>query len=330
MAKWYRYHGYNFIAITDLNSPTPVEGLKALYDELETEKFLVMPGIEVNVEPRGKIFDSQGVGGNNKAMWDAWKKELPSYLDVPRSRAAEILDLQGKIIRSAGGIPMPTHPNLAWSWDHEDILKTDAKNIRHFEMRTGEPGMNDLGGGGKPSTEEMWDNILSTGRVMYGVAGDDSHHLDGDHGPTSFFAEGKPHVQAKALPGRTSIYVLAQKLEPKQILDAIDRGHFYSVEHFMSLPIVFESYVVDRTGIRLRLPRVNKDIGWSSHADGHQPGPNDAAYRTYFIGKGGEVLKVDESLTPSYNFTGSELYVRVRVHDSDGGIAWTQPVFLRK
>jgi hypothetical protein len=41
-------------------------------------------------------------------------------------------------------------------------------------------------------------------------------------------------------------------------------------------------------------------------------------------------LKVDESRSPSYRFKGNELYVRARVQDSDGGVAWTQPVFVRR
>ena len=56
---------------------------------------------------------------------------------------------------------------------------------------------------------------------------------------------------------------------------------------------------------------------------------NITAFRTYFIGKDGKVLKVDEAYNPSYKFKGNELYVRVRVEDSDGGVAWMQPVFLR-
>jgi hypothetical protein len=36
---------------------------------------------------------------------------------------------------------------------------------------------------------------------------------------------------------------------------------------------------------------------------------------------------VDESLNPSYLFTGTELYVRAKIVNSDGHIAWTQPVF---
>ena len=73
--------------------------------------------------------------------------------------------------------------------------------------------------------------------------------------------------------------------------------------------------------IRIRLSDRTRDLGWSL------PGANPQLYRTEFIGKDGKVLKVDETLRPSYNFTGQELYVRARITNSDGQMAWTQPVF---
>ena len=83
----------------------------------------------------------------------------------------------------------------------------------------------------------------------------------------------------------------------------------------------FESYEVTARRIRIDLSDQTHDLGWSL------PGANPELYRTEFIGKGGRVLKVDESLHPFYEFTGQELYVRARVTNSDGQIAWTEPIF---
>ena len=116
----------------------------------------------------------------------------------------------------------------------------------------------------------------------------------------------------------------AKELTPEAIIAAIDRGDFYAVKHHLTFPIQFEDYQVDKNGIQIVLPKIDKDVGWSL------PGHNNAAYRTFFIGKDGKVLKVDESLTPAYQFKGDELYVRARVECSDGAIAWTQPVFVEK
>lgn len=91
----------------------------------------------------------------------------------------------------------------------------------------------------------------------------------------------------------------------EEIIHAIENGDFYSVRHDATAPIEFNNYKVDNKGIRIELSDQATDIGWSL------PGKNPARYRTYFIGKGGAVLKKDESLNPSYEFQGNELYVRV-------------------
>jgi hypothetical protein len=174
-----------------------------------------------------------------------------------------------------------------------------------------EPGMNNLGGGGKPSTEQIWDEVLSTGRVMYGTAVDDSHHFfDFDYSRRA--------DERLSNPGKAWIMVRAAELSVRALIDAMHRGDFYA-----STGVVLESYEVTATAIRIRLGDRTRDLGWS------RPEANPQLYRTEFIGKGGKVLKLDESLKPSYEFTGSELYVRARITNSDGALAWTQPVFPR-
>ena len=51
-------------------------------------------------------------------------------------------------------------------------------------------------------------------------------------------------------------------------------------------------------------------------------------YTTTVIGEGGRVLKTVYGESPTYTFTGKEKYVRARVVNSGGSVAWTQPVFL--
>lgn len=54
--SWYKYHGYNFAIISDLNYATPVEGLNSVYGA--PGRFLVIPGIELNIE----VPHSGGIG----------------------------------------------------------------------------------------------------------------------------------------------------------------------------------------------------------------------------------------------------------------------------
>ena len=322
--KWYKRAGYNFAIITDLIYASNVGGLQQLYDN--PGRFCVIGGIELNKEVPtfgDKIYDMEGYGGTPDDIKE-FRDPLTNYINLPvDDSAAATYNRQGKMIRDVGGVPAIAHPNLNWSITAEDILKTNPTLIKHLEISTAEPGMNDLGGGGHPSTEEMWDQVLSSGRVLYGLAADDAHHFY-DFAPQNYFNEAAPATVYPALPGRTSVYVYAEELTPKAIIAAIDRGDFYSVKHHLTFPIQFEDYQVDKNGIKIVLPKIDKDVGWSL------PGHNNAAYRTFFIGKDGKVLKVDESLTPVYQFKGDELYVRARVECSDGAVAWTQPVFVNK
>jgi hypothetical protein len=171
--------------------------------------------------------------------------------------------------------------------------------------------MNNLGGGGKPSTEQIWDEVLSSGRVMYGTAVDDSHHF-------YEFVSSRTMAAPLSNPGRAWIMVRAGALSVKALLDALNSGDFYS-----STGVILISYEASTTEVRIGLSDRAQDLGWTA------PDSNPQLYRTQFIGKGGEVLKVDESLSPTYKFTGKELYMRARITNSDGQIAWTQPVFLK-
>ncbi len=302
VVRWYREHNFNFVAVTDLNYYTPAAGLKALFDA--PGRFLVIPGTELSkdpIQPGNKIVDTIGIGINGPA-------DLPS-----RETVAAVLDSEAKAIRRVRGLPIAAHPNLTYALTPADLLASDqVPTPRFFEVWNAEPGMNNLGGGGKPSTEQVWDTVLSTERVLYGTAVDDSHHFDE-------FISSRAAGSPLANPGRGWIMVRARELSPQALLEAMNRGDFYA-----STGVILESYEVTATRIRVGLSDRTHDLGWSL------PGANPALYRTEFIGKGGQVLKLDESLNPVYEFTGQELYVRARITNSDGQTAWTQPVFLKQ
>ena len=116
---------------------------------------------------------------------------------------------------------------------------------------------------------------------------------------------------ARANPGRGWIMVRASELSAPALVDAIDRGDFYA-----STGVEVREYEVTGQGIRLKLP-----------ADGRFA---ETRYSTFFVGKGGQVLKRDGTAEPAYRFKGDELYVRARVVASNGARAWLQPVFPSK
>jgi hypothetical protein len=55
----------------------------------------------------------------------------------------------------------------------------------------------------------------------------------------------------------------------------------------------------------------------------------DRRYLTEFIGMNGRILASSTTLRPVYRVTGTEGYVRARVSDSSGRMAWTQPRRVR-
>jgi hypothetical protein len=136
--------------------------------------------------------------------------------------------------------------------------------------------------------------VLSRGRLLFGVADDDSH---------SFKPQDAENPDM-ARPGRGWIWVRADTLTAGAILRSLRRGDFYA-----STGITLRDLRVSPTEYRLEIAPAG-----------------DRRYLTEFIGQGGQVLARSTSLRPSYRITGSEGYVRTRISDSSGRMAWTQPV----
>lgn len=278
VVRWYKEHRYHFVVLTDHDYRTPIEGLNAVFGA--PGKFVVLAGVEVTDR-----FDRLPVHVNGINVRESVQPQGGASV-------ADILNRNARAIRAAGGLPQINHPNYGWALTAAEIAV--ASEAQHFELYNGHPSVNVRGGGETPSTEENWDQMLSSGGVLYGVATDDAHHFYGEF------------IAARANPGRGWIAVRAAELSAEALVAAIERGDFYA-----STGVELKTYEANEGEIRLELPVGN------------------LRYRTYFIGRGGTVLKRDESLAPSYQFTGDELYVRARVEASNGTFAWTQPVFRK-
>jgi hypothetical protein len=144
---------------------------------------------------------------------------------------------------------------------------------------------------GPPSAEAIWDRLLTEGKRVHGVAVDDSHHLK------------RPWDTDVALPGKAWVVVRAER-NAKSIVAALERGDFYA-----STGVELEE--VSGTSVKVREK-------------------NRARYRIQFIGAGGRVLQETEGLVATYKPRGDERYVRVKVIDSNGRMAWGQPAVLQK
>jgi hypothetical protein len=276
VVRWYREHGYQFLVLTDHNYLTSVDGLNAVHGA--ADRFLVIRGEEVTSSVASKAVHVNGL--NLETL-------------VKQSTAASVVaaaqeNVDG--IRKANGVPHINHPNFTWAMTPEELQKVERTRL--FEIFNGHPQVNNEGGGGSPGLEEVWDRILSSGRLMYGVAVDDAHH---------FKRPGDPLASG---PGRGWIYVRADRLEPGAIVLAMERGNFYA-----STGVELASYESTAGSVALTI----KTTAYSR-------------YRVQFIGRNGHVLSEVTEPTATYTFKGDEGYVRARILESNGYVAWTQPV----
>ena len=279
VVRWYREHGYEFVVLTDHNFLTSVDSLNALLGA--DQRFVVVRGEEVTDRFESKPLHINGL-------------DVASL--VPAQGGASVLDvLQRNVdaIRRERGIPHINHPNFGWAVSTDELAA--VKNTRLFEVFNGHPQVNNLGGGGVPGLEEMWDAILTRGHLLYGLAVDDAH---------TFKQPGNPDV---AGPGRGWVYVRAPKLEARAIVEALDQGEFYA-----STGVELDVYeqTAERITVAVKPTKYSK-------------------YRILFIGSGGRILQETPAAKASYSIRGNEGYVRAKVVESNGRIAWLQPVMVR-
>ncbi|MGE0463988.1 MAG: CehA/McbA family metallohydrolase [Vicinamibacterales bacterium] len=276
VVRWYREHGYDFLVLTDHNFLTGVDGLNAVQGA--AGKFLVVKGEEVTSAVDKKPIHVNGF-------------DLERRVEPPRASTVGGM-LQGMVdaIRGARGVPSINHPNFGWAISADELAAVQRTKL--FEVYNGHPLVNNLGGGGVPGLEEVWDRILSGGRMLYGVAVDDAHHFK------------RPWDRTASTPGHGWVFVKAAALEPRALVEALERGEFYSSTGV-------ELAEVEATGAALRV--AVKAAGTSKH-------------RIQFIGRGGRLLREVAASAASYEFAGDEGYVRAKVLESNGAVAWIQPV----
>ena len=163
-----------------------------------------------------------------------------------------------------------------------------------MEIYNGHPDSNNEGGGGLPSTYNIWDRLLSAGRQVWGIAVDDSHHFQNEFGP------------GRSNPGRGWVQVRTDKLAVDGVLQALDDGDFYA-----STGVTLADLRSTPGEIAIEIATVSED-----------------KYTTVFTGQRGTELYVSDSLNPRYRPSRLDGYVRATVYSSRGTKAWTQPVFM--
>jgi hypothetical protein len=205
----------------------------------------------------------------------------------------DVLQRNVDAIRRVFGVPHINHPYFRWAMTSAELGA--VRNNRLFEIYNGHPQVNQLGGGGVPGLEAAWDAILSSGTLLYGIAVDDAHN---------FKQPGNPNV---AGPGRGWVMVRAARLDAGTILEAMERGEFYA-----STGVELSDYGLSSTAMTVTVRKTTF-----------------SKYRIQFVGRNGRVLQESLDSPATYRFQGGEGFVRARVIESNGQMAWGQPVVVK-
>jgi hypothetical protein len=271
VVAWYRDAGYDFLALTDhdfVTLPSDFGGVAG--------PMLLVHGEEVTA---GDIHvNALGL--------------RRTILPVRGASAEATLQANLDAIRAADAVPSINHPNFRWQLTPADFEAVSGARL--FEVHNAGPETNNGGGRpGHPSTEALWDALLTSGRRLVGIATDDAHHF-------------RVWGRAYSNPGRGWVCIRAERLSEAELLTALEAGQCYA------------STGVELAAVDLDSREMSIDIApqW------------DLTYRTAFVGSGGRVLDVVDGVSPRYRITGKEGYVRARVDDSDGLTAWLQPRFV--
>ena len=315
--KWYHDNDYHFLFVTDHNCPLHPDSIKL--DFTKRSDFILIPGNEVTDDqvihtsalhttawiPTIRYYNQKLKDG---AISDA------EFQALPDTRTG-ILSMHVQSILEAGGLPVFNHPNLSSGVQVADILP--VKDLKHVELFNGHQSSYNWGNAKHSAVEVKWDSLLIHGKLLYGVASDDTHRL-------------KKTNRNLANPGRGWIMVHATSLNSEDIMNAISSGDFYastgvllkdySVENKVIKVVVDEKATLDELNACRGYPR--KDLQDITQG-----------FTIEFIGYNGKILKSEKSLKGKYKMQPKDQYVRVRISYSidrqdnmDTYYAWTQPV----
>jgi hypothetical protein len=299
VAKWYLDHGYHFLCLSEHNQFIDPATVKLPEDR--RKDFILIPGEEIT--------------GQHVHMTGLNMERIVNHLI--KGPNGKVIQAFTDMARELGGTPIINHPNFQWALKVSDIRP--ARHCYLFELWNAHPTVNNLGDATRPSTEAMWDELLTDGMLIYGVSSDDTHHL-------------KVIDRSKSNPGRGWVMVHAPQLERNAIAGAMDRGDFYATNGVM-LKVVERSgkiykVVVDQAATDQEVAK-DSVIGEALPAALAKPG-----YQVEFVGPSGKILATHEGKEATHPLDGSLAYVRARVtfiRENGGEIrrhrAWTQPAF---
>lgn len=302
VAAWYHDRGYNFLILSEHNRFIDPDTVKL--PENRRSDFILIPGVEITGK---KSVHTTGMNVHGIIPWEFDHEEKSAIIQS---------HVDGTV--KAGGQAILNHPNWHYAVPDKEILP--VKDLYMFELFNGHPHVDNAGDHAHPSTEEMWDQLLTKGMIIYGVSSDDAHHF-------------QTIEKNKSNPGRGWVMVNAPTLDPDSITKAMVQGNFYA-SNGVFLKVCntgSDTYV-----IKVDAERTLKELTSSPTLRGRHVDNGPEGYRIEFIGPNGDLLETIRGEKGRFKIKKSAPYVRAKVtftrkHPGKDGFeeyyAWGQPVF---
>jgi hypothetical protein len=219
---------------------------------------------------------------------------------APSPRSARRLEIFGAALDTTaalGGVAQINHPNFHYAADAELLVELAGRGAALLEVANEAVDSNNAGDAAHPSTEALWDAVLSAGAVLWGVATDDAHHYEDAE---AVRARGElAHV------GDRGWIVVRATRDAADIARALRAGHFYA-----------------STGVWLDRVETDADGALVVRVAPGSPGEHEIV----FIGRGGARLAAVRGREARQVLPlEAGGYVRAVVRDARGKKAWTQP-----
>ena len=341
--QWYKDHDYQFIALSDHNIIADSEFWYTLRerdiknktlekyqnrfgDWVEIKKDSVITSVRLKTfeefKSKLEVIDSFLIIKSEEVTSSF--EEKPVHMNVTNiqekinpPKGQSVLDIMQQTINAVIeqskklNLKMFTHinhPNFGYGVSVEDIKKLNDE--RFFEVYNGHPAVNNEGDDMHIDTETMWDliNIHYYDKdkpLMYGIATDDSHNyhtLSSEHSNS----------------GRGWVMVNSKKLNPKNLIIAMENGDFYS-----STGIYLKTIFANKHKLFIEInpeEKTNYEIIFM----GYKKGSNEVVQ-----------LKKVQGTSASYYYKKDDIFIRARINSdakkenpyrlNETKKAWTQP-----
>lgn len=294
--RFYAERGYDFVALTDHNRVTVIAPPPGL---------LLIPGVELS--QNSSVCDPQPTPGyrclfhvSGLFVDPAKDARHGERLPLPfRPGRLEAYRSQLDVVRGLGAVPVLNHPLFHFAADARLIGALAEAGVRHVELFNASLDQQHPSGrkAAEARAEELWDEVLSQGTHVFGLATDDAHH----------FADSadRARVGKFAYVGDRAWIMLRAEKNPASIQRAFVAGDFY-----LSTGVTLS---------KLESARGALSVGISSVAG--------ETYTIRFVGSRGRELGRVTGSEASQRLPAGPGYVRAVVEDSAGRKAWTQPLW---